>query len=115
MVGTVAVLSDKLIVNATGFGRTVLESFIKRAGKLSKPVDLFFLSSLSCRATKIVYTYEKRKVLYVRGKTLAEVFQVKSTRGNATFYNFLTIVEKWFLNEFNFSGNGYIDTLLFVG
>ena len=48
MVGTVAVLSDKLMINATGFDRTVLESFIKRAGKLSKPVDLFFLSSLSC-------------------------------------------------------------------
>ena len=48
MVGTVAVLSDKLIINATGFDRTVLESFIKRAGKLSKPVDLFLLSSLSC-------------------------------------------------------------------
>ena len=47
MVGTVAVLSDKLIINATGFDRTELESFIKRAGKLSKPVGLFFLSSLS--------------------------------------------------------------------
>ena len=48
MVGTVAVLSDKLMINATGFDRTVLESFFKRAGKLPKPVDLFFLTSLSC-------------------------------------------------------------------
>ena len=99
MVGTVAVLSDNLMINGTGFYRTVLESFIKQAGKLSKPVDLFFFSSIG--------------VVRLR-KNFSRSSPSKIHQGDCYILQFW-IVEKWFLNEFNFSGNGDIDTLLFVG